>query len=183
MADWVMPLFTIVVAVALLMETVVIAVMLIAFRRLTGRLEQLTDRVQGRFFPLISQLQLRIEAIQPRISSAVNEATEFAHSARKHAERTDRIITETTDRLRIKLIETDQKITGALELVENTGSRIRRAVLAPVRSVKALTAGIQTGIDVYRTRSRQSERIDYSADWMSPQARAEGSESTERWDG
>ena len=128
MADWVMPLFTIVVAVALLIETLLIAVMLIAFRRLTARIEKLTDRVQGRVFPLISQFQLRFDEVQPRISDAVFQATGLAHSARKQAERTDRVITETTDRLRIKLVQADQTITGSLELIEDTGSRIRRAV-------------------------------------------------------
>jgi len=171
MADWVMPLFTIVVAVALLMETLVIAVMFVALRRLTGRVEKLTDRVQGRVFPLISQFQVRFDEVQPRISDAVFQATELVHSARKQAERTDRVITETTDRLRIKLVQADQKITGSLELIEDTGSRIRRGVLAPFRSIKALTAGIQTGINVYRSRSREStEQIDLSEKWITPEA-------------
>lgn len=179
MADWVMPLFTIVVAVALLMETLVIAVMFIALRRLTGRVEQIADRVQGRVFPLISEFQLRIEKLQPRISSAVVEASELLHSARKQAERTDRVITETTDRLRIKLVQADQQITGTLELIEDTGSRVRRAVFAPVRSIKALTAGIHTGISVYRTRFRQTaEPIDPSEeDWIPPQATEEAPDS------
>jgi hypothetical protein len=184
MADWVMPLFTIVVAVALLMETLVIAVMFIALRRLTGRIEKLTDRVQGRVFPLISQFQVRIDEVQPRISDAVFQATGLVHSARKQAERTDRVITETTDRLRIKLVQADQTITGSLELIEDTGSRIRRRVLAPFRSIKALTAGIQTGINVYRTRLQESaEPIDPSEDWMPSQAEAESSDFRTEFDG
>jgi len=184
MADWVMPLFTIVVAVALLIETLVIAVMFIAFRRLIGHIEHLTDRVQGRVFPLISQFQLRIDEVQPRISDAIIQATELVHSARNPAERTDRMITETADHLRSKLVQTDETITGALELIEDTGSRIRRVVLAPVRSIKALTAGIQTGINVYRTRFHESaEPIDLSEDWMPPQAEAESSDFRTEFDG
>jgi hypothetical protein len=174
MADGVMPLFTIVVAVALLMETLVIAVMFIAFRRLTRRIEKLTDRVQGRVFPLISQLQLRFDEVQPRISDAVIQASELVHSARTQVEKTDRVITETADRLRIKLLQADQKITGTLELIEDTGSNIRRAVLAPVRSIKALTAGIQTGVSVYRTRFHESaEPMDLSEEWIAPDGNPE----------
>jgi hypothetical protein len=184
MGDWVMPLFTIVVAVALLMETIVIAVMFVAFRRLVERIEQITERVQGRVFPLISQFQLRIDEVQPRISDTVIQATELVHSARKQAERTDRMITETADHLRSKLVQPDEKITGALELIEDTGSRIRGAVLAPVRSIKALTAGIQTGINVYRTRLHESaEGIDLSENWMPPQAEAESSDFRTEFDG
>jgi hypothetical protein len=174
MADWVMPLFTIVVAVALFMETLVIAVMFIAFRRLTGRIEQITERVQGRVFPLISQFQLRIDEVQPRISDAIIQATELVHSARKPAERTDRMITETGDHLRSNLVQTDETITGALELIEDTGSRIRRVVLAPVRSIQALTAGIQAGVSVYRTRFHESaEPMDLSEEWIAPDANPE----------
>lgn len=178
MADWVMPLFTIVVAVALLMETLLMAVMFIAFRRLMGRIEQLTDRVQRRIFPRISQFQLRMDEIQPRISNSVIEASQLTRSARKHVERTDRIVTETTDLLKIKLLQVDRKIAGSLELIEDTGSRIRHAVLEPVRSIKALTAGIRTGISVYRIRSRESaEAFDMSEDWISPESEAEGFDS------
>lgn len=171
MADWVMPLFTIVVAVALLMETLVIAVMFIAFRRLTGRIEKLTDRVQGRVFPLISQFQVRIDEVQPRISDAVVRASELVHSAHTQVERADRVIIETTDRLRIKLVQADQTITGALELIEDAASKIRRRVLAPFRSIKALTAGIQTGVSVYRMRFHESaEPIDLPEEWIAPEA-------------
>jgi saccharopine dehydrogenase-like NADP-dependent oxidoreductase len=128
-------------------------------------------------FPLISQFQVRIDEIQPRISDAVIQASELVHSARTQVDRADRVITETTDRLRIKLVQTDQKIAGALELVEDTGSKIRRRVLAPFRSIKALTAGIQTGINVYRTRFHESaESMDLSEEWIAPEANPEASD-------
>jgi hypothetical protein len=54
------------------------------------------------------------------------------------------------------------------------GSKIRRTVSAPFRSIKALTAGIQTGVNVYRTRSREStEQIDLSEEWIAPDANQE----------
>ncbi len=91
------------------------------------------------------------------------------------------MITETTDRLRIKLLQTDQTIAGALEVVEDTGSKIRRAVLTPFRSVKALTAGIQTGVSVYRTRFHESpEPIDLSEEWIAPEANPEAPDPRRR---
>ena len=157
MADWVMPLFTIVVAAALLVETLMIAAMFIGITRLVKRVESATERVQGRLYPVISQIQFRLDELQPRISIAVTEAADLVHSARKQAERTDRQITEVTEELRLKLARLDQKMGATLDTVEVTGSRIRHAVLAPVRSVKALSAGIQTGINTYRERSRQED--------------------------
>jgi len=97
---------------------------------------------------------------------------------RKQAERTDREITEVSAELRSKLVRLDQKIGAALDTVEVTGSRIRHAVLAPVRSVKALSTGIQTGINTYRERSRQSDEwIDMAEERIRYHSVAEASGS------
>ena len=160
MADWVMPLFTIVVAAALLAETLAIAAMFMGILGLVRRVESATERVQGRLYPLISQIQSHLDDLEPRIGSAVTEASYVVHSARMQAERTDRKITEVTDELRTKLVRLDLRAAATLDTVEVTGSRIRHAFLAPVRSIKALTTGIQTGINTYRGRFRQSDEWD-----------------------
>jgi len=182
MADWVMPLFTIVVAVALLVETLAIAAMFIAVLRLVRRIDSVTERVQGRLDPLISKIQLLLDDLQPRISCAVTEASYLVHSARKQSERTDRKITEVTDELRTKLVRLDEKVAATLDSVEVAGSRIRHAVLAPFRSIKALTTGVQTGINAYRDRSRQSDEwIDLPEQRIRYRSDAEASESRRRF--
>ena len=178
MADWVMPLFTIVVAVALLVETLAIAAMFMGILSVVRRVESVTERVQGRLYPLISQIQLHLDDLQPRIGSTITEAAELVHSARIQAERTDRKITEVTDELRTTLVRLDVRVGAALDTVEDTGSRIRHAVLGPVRSIKALTTGIQTGISTYRERSRQSDEwVDLPEDRIRYRSEAEASES------
>ena len=178
MADWVMPLFTIVVAVALLVGTLAIAAMFLGILRLVRRIESTTERLQGRLYPLISQIQLHLDELEPRISSAVTEAAYLVHSARKQTERTDREITEATDELRTKLVRLDLRVAATLDAVEVTGSRIRHAVLAPVRSIKALTTGIQTGINTYRRRSRQwDEWTDLPEERIRYRSQAEAAES------
>ena len=54
-------------------------------------------------------------------------------------------------------IRLDQKAGATLDTVDVMGSRIRHAVMAPIRSMRALTTGIQTGIHTYRERSRQAD--------------------------
>jgi hypothetical protein len=172
MADWVMPLFTIVVAIALLLETLVIVGTFIALKGLIRRIDKLGDLLEGQLFPRISRLQSWAEDVQPRISGVITEASEAVHSARKQVERTDRVITETSDRLRTKLLYADERISVALESIETTGARIRQTVTAPVRSAKALLTGIRTGLSSYRTNVRQSlERIEPAEPWA-PQAEA-----------
>src|SRR5579863_5776651 len=115
MADWVMPLFVIVVGVALFMQMLMFAAMCMAIRRLSKRMGQIADQFQGRLFPLISQLEAWVEEAQPHVSSVIYDAAEIMYTTRNQVERADRIITDTADRLRMRLVHADQIMTGTLE--------------------------------------------------------------------
>ena len=67
------------------------------------------------------------------------------------------MLTESLDRLRMQLIHADQILTGVLETVEETGTKLRRTVWGPVQSVAAVVRGIQTGVEFYRGRRRAPE--------------------------
>jgi len=149
MANWVMPLFAIVVAVALFIEMVVILAAFVAVRRLVGRMERLADYAQGQVFPVISKVQMSLDQAQPHISRFIGEATSRTHTAREEMERLDRQISETSDRILTTLTETDERVSHTLALVERTGSQTRRALLAPIQTVKALLHGVETSIQSY----------------------------------
>jgi hypothetical protein len=110
--------------------------------------------MQRRINPVISRLQLLVEEAQPRISSMISDAAEMTHVARSQVQRVDRMVTEAVDRLRMQLVHADQILTGAMEAVEETGTRLRSSVWRPVQSVSALVRGIQTGLEFYRGRRR-----------------------------
>ena len=74
--------------------------------------------------------------------------------ARAQAQNADRFMSDGMDRMRSQLNHVDQILTGTLETVEDTGTKIKRTVMAPVRSVSAVLRGIQTGLDFYRGRNR-----------------------------
>jgi hypothetical protein len=169
MANWVMPLFVAVVGVALFMQMLMFAAMFMAMRRLSQRVTRIADELQGRFFPLVSRLEVWVEEAQPRVYGALYEASKMTHTARHQVERADRIITEVADRLRMRIVHSDHVLTGVLESIEDTGVKLRRSVRAPVRSATAWFRGIQTGFDFYRGRGRRTEESDSVArDWVPP---------------
>jgi chromatin segregation and condensation protein Rec8/ScpA/Scc1 (kleisin family) len=159
MASWVMPLFVIVAAVSLFIQMLIFGAMFLTIRRLSKRMEEIADDLQKRINPVISRLQMLVEEAQPRISNMISDAAEITHVARNQVQRVDRMVTEAVDRLRMQLVHADQILTGALETVEETGTRIRSTVWRPVQSFSALVRGIQTGLEFYRGRRRQSEGV------------------------
>jgi hypothetical protein len=159
MASWVMPLFVIVAAVCLFIQMLIFGAMFLTIRRLSKRMEDLADDMQRRVNPILSRLQLLVEEAQPRIASMISDAAEMTHVARSQVQRVDRVVTEAVDRLRMQLVHADQILTGALETVEETGSRIRSTVWRPVQSFSAIVRGIQTGLEFYRGRRRQAQGV------------------------
>jgi hypothetical protein len=155
MPNWVMPLFVIVASISLFLQMLIFGAMFLEFRRINRRLEQIVDDLQRRINPVISRLQILVEEAQPRISGMISDAAEITHVARSQVQRVDRMVTEAVDRLRMQLVHADQILTGALETVEETGSRIRSSVWRPVQSFSALVRGIQTGLDFFRGRQRR----------------------------
>ena len=142
------------VAVAVVLQTALLAGMYVQFRRTNQRIEQIAQDLHERVQPFLLRVQTLVEDAQPRISSMLSDTAEITHLARAQVQRVDRLVAEAADRLRLQLLHADQILTGALEAVEETGSRVRRGVSRPLQSIIALIRGVQIGIDFYRGGSR-----------------------------
>lgn len=158
MERW-MPFFICVVAFAVVLQTVILAVMFAMVRRMNQRFEQVTGELRDRVLPVLSSVQILVDEVRPQIVSVLANATEITNLARSQAQRVDRVMGEALERLRMQLAHVDQILTGTLETVENVGSKVRSTVWAPVQSVTALVRGIQTGLEFYRGRRRPLEPV------------------------
>lgn len=158
METWV-AVFVIVAAVAIVLQMLILAGMYLQIKQLSERMNRVATDLQGKMEPILTRLNLLLEDMHPRLSSATADAAEIAHIARIQAERLDRIFAEGMDRLRLQVIRADQMITGTLEQIEDTGAEMKRTLLGPVRQVSALLKGISAGIDFLRTQKRAPERV------------------------
>ncbi len=161
METW-LPIFVGVITLAVLLQMAILLAMFLEFRRLSERTTRIASELQSRINPILNRLQVLIEDTQPRLTGIVVDASEVAHLARSQAQKVDRIFTEAVDRLRLQLIRADQILAGALEAIEDTGSKVRRSVWGPVHQASAFIKGVKTGLDVLRGRppERSNEQPD-----------------------
>ena len=152
-----MPFFVAVVAAAVVLQTLILLGMFIAFRGLAERHKQITEEVRTRILPVISSLQSLIDETRPQIATVIANTAEISNLARAQVMHVDRVVGEALERLRMQLAHVDQILTGALETVENVGSKVRHSVWGPVQSVTAVIRGIQTGLEFYRGNRRPFE--------------------------
>jgi hypothetical protein len=153
MDSW-MHFFVIVTGAAVVLQAIVLIALFIQLRRTAARVEETVKDLNAKLSPILSRLQFLVEDVSPRISGIVADAAELTRLARSQAQKVDRVMTETMERLRLQLIHVDQILTGAMEAVEETGSRIRETFWGPVTKASAVIRGIQTGLEFFRAARR-----------------------------
>jgi hypothetical protein len=158
METWV-AVFVIVAAVAILVQAGILVAMFFQMRRTMERMDRFTADLESRLGPILSRVQTLLEETQPKISEMIADAAHVVYLARGQAQKVDRVFTEASDRLRGQLVRADRILTGALEAVEDAGTRFGTSVWRPVHKVSALVQGIKVGLDLLRSRrsNRRSE--------------------------
>ncbi len=151
METWV-AVFVCVAAAAILLQAAILVAMFLQMRRATERMERFTADLESRLTPILTRVQILLEDTQPKITEMVADAAHVVYLARAQAQKVDRVFTEASDRLRGQLVRADRIVTGALEAVEDAGSKFSNNVWRPVRQVSALMQGIKVGIDLLRSR-------------------------------
>ena len=87
--------------------------------------------------------------------------------ARGQAQKVDRVVTEALERLRIQVIRADQILTGALEVVDEAGTKFRNTLWGPIRQASAVMKGIKVGLDMLRRQQNNKPDRDADADSVS----------------
>jgi methyl-accepting chemotaxis protein len=151
MDKWVQ-VFVVVAALAIVVQTAMLTALFLQMKRLSERLERFTGDLETRLTPILTRVQFFIEDTQPKISEMVADAAHVVYLARAQAQKVDRVFTEASDRLRGQLVRADRILTGALEAMEDAGSKFSHNVWRPVQKVSALMQGIKVGIDLLRSR-------------------------------
>jgi methyl-accepting chemotaxis protein len=151
MDTWVQ-VFIVVASVAIVVQAAMLTAMFLQMKRLSERLERFTGDLESRLTPILSRVQIFLDDTQPKISEMVADAAHVVYLARAQAQKVDRVFTEASDRLRGQLVRADRILTGAMEALEDAGSKFTHSVWRPVQKVSALMQGIKVGIDLLRSR-------------------------------
>ncbi|MGA7918775.1 MAG: hypothetical protein WCA38_03815 [Candidatus Acidiferrales bacterium] len=149
MSGWV-EAFIVIAAVAIVVQMGILLAMLLqmqtAIRKFTGIATDLQTRVE----PILTRMNRLLEESEGRISNIISDGAEISRLARGQAQKMDRILTETIERLRVQVIRADQILTGALEVVDDAGTKFRKTLWAPIRQASAVMKGIKVGLDLLR---------------------------------
>jgi len=155
MPVWV-EVFIVVATIALVVQTLVIFSTLLLLRPIVLRFAEIVSEFQTKLNPILSSTTRILADSEERIRSIMQDASEITHLARGEAQRVDRVVTDAVERIRLQVIRADQIVTGTLAALEETGTKLRKTVWAPVNQFSALLKGIKVGLDVIRGNHRHN---------------------------
>jgi hypothetical protein len=142
--------FIVVAALAIILQTAVLVSMAIQLKSTMSHFEKLAGDLHARVDPILIRAGRIIDESEERIRSITTDTAEITRLARSQAQKLDRVVTDTLERVRIQVLRADQMITGTLEVIDEAGTTIRAKVWKPVMQISALIKGIKAGLDVLR---------------------------------
>jgi hypothetical protein len=142
--------FVIVAAIAIIIQMAILAGMLVSMREMMRKFQEM----QAKIDPIISRSSRLLEESSEKISAIGNDAVEITRLARLQAQKMDRVLTEVADRLSDQVVRVDHIVSGALEVVEETGIKVKRTLWAPLHQVSAVLRGLIVGLEVLRNQQR-----------------------------
>jgi methyl-accepting chemotaxis protein len=157
MSGWV-EAFIVIAAIAIVMQMTTMLVMFLQLKKTLEHFTRLSTDLQSRVDPILNRVNRILEDSESRISSVMGDTAEITRLARGQAQKIDRVFTDTIERLQVQVIRADQILTGAMEVVDEAGSKFRKTLWGPIRQASAVVKGIKTGLDMLRRQ--QSGRTE-----------------------
>jgi hypothetical protein len=149
MSGWV-EAFVVIAAVAIVVQMAILLAMFVQMRGAIEQFTRVTNNLQERIDPILLRVDRILDNSEDKIASIMGDGAEITRLARGQAQKVDRVFTEALERLRTQVIHADRILTGALEMIEDTGSKVRSTLWTPVHQVSAVIKGIKVGLDVLR---------------------------------
>src|ERR1700685_3439232 len=149
MSGWVQA-FIIIAAIAIVVQMAVLVAMFVQLKMSMQEFTRIANDLQGRVDPILLRVNRILEDSEGRISSVMGDTAEITRLARGQAQKIDRVFTDTIERLQIQVLRADQILTGAMEVVDEAGSKFRSTLWGPIRQASAVMKGIKVGLDMLR---------------------------------
>jgi hypothetical protein len=162
MSGWV-EAFIVIAAVAIVIQMAVMVGMMLSVKKSLDHFTRLSTDLESRINPILTRVNRILEDSEGRISSVMGDTAEITRLARSQAQKVDRIFTDTIERLQIQVIRADQILTGAMEVVDEAGTKFRNTLWGPIRQASAVMKGIKVGLDMLRRQQNGAAEAEVAS--------------------
>jgi hypothetical protein len=151
-----------VTAAAVVLQMLIMAAMFFTMRKLSKRVEAVTEDVQSKLMPILadskkltSDVQAFLTTARPKIDLLVENASSISATAKAQAQQIDVALTAFISRARLQGIRVDEMVTRTLDRVETTSAKVQHTVVSPLRHVNGILQGIGVGVEAFFDKQKR----------------------------
>ncbi|HWG57608.1 MAG TPA: hypothetical protein VN661_01025 [Candidatus Acidoferrales bacterium] len=149
--------FIVVISIAIIVQLFVLLAIVASFRVAIAKVLKLAEDYQGKLDPILFRTGRILEISEEHIATIMTDAAEVTRVARSQAQKVDRVFTDAVERLRLQVMRADHILTGALEVIDEAGSKFRRTLWAPVQQASAVLRGLKASLDFIRGQQQRND--------------------------
>jgi hypothetical protein len=142
-----------------LVQVSILFIILLSVRRLALNLERLHMNLDQKVTPTLADFREVLgetKGVLHHVRSAAENFTSITESVKYQVKCVNAVIEDTTDRARAQIARADDVVTDAIEKMEATSAIVQQNVLAPLREVSAIIRGLQSGLQFFFARRKNS---------------------------
>jgi hypothetical protein len=142
-------IFIAITGAAVLLQAALLASMYLALRKSSHRFELMAEEVKGKALPALSETQLLLTDLRPKLQLISENLAEVTSTIRAQLQRVDATVNDAIDRARLQVIRTDEMVTRTLDRVEATSDIVQKTVTSPVRHISGVIQGVTAGVEFF----------------------------------
>lgn len=139
-----------VVALALLLQTIFLLVILVIVRKEVRLLREDVEDLRGASLSIIHNARELLAHVAPRIEETAGDLSALVHGLRTQASDVQSSATEILDRLRVQASRLDAMMSTVLDAIDHAGAFMTDAVAKPMRQLSALLASVRAVVESLR---------------------------------
>ena len=144
----------VVIAALCVVQTITLLVLVLTFRKWSNRMAAMAEDATRNAEPVLRAARELLADSKEKLNLVSQNLVEISQLTKNQVTRFDTLFTDLSDRLRLQMIRVDQLLSNTVARVEETTETIQRNVLAPVREISAILAGVRTALDYLRRRNK-----------------------------
>ena len=142
------------IAALVITQTIVLLVFVLAMRKWTNRMGALAEDAARNAEPVLLAARDLLVDGKEKLNLVSQNLVEISQLTKNQVVRLDGLVSDASDRVRLQLIRLDQLLSHSANRVEETTEAIQRSILAPVREISAILAGVRTALDYLLRRNK-----------------------------
>jgi hypothetical protein len=142
------------VALALLVQAIVMVALAVIARKVTKRALEIADQVHAKAMPLFDTAQNVARDTAPKVKIITENLVETSHVVRSKAQEFDATASDLNMKTRAQAARVDGMVTSVLNTTADISETLQRAVKVPVREFNGIVNGLKAGVDVLVGRAK-----------------------------